>query len=75
MLLRPLYFGLYYDKTLLDKIDKESFELIFYDFYPLTQYSESLKNEIFMMPDSMKELMWSGFINENFFLILDCVII
>ena len=24
-LLRPLYFGLYYDKTLLDKINKESF--------------------------------------------------
>lgn len=67
-LLRPLYFGLYYDKTLLDKINKESFNLIFYDFYPLTQYSDNLKNEIFMMPDSMKELMWSGFINEKNFL-------
>lgn len=68
LLLRPLYFGLYYDKTLLNKINKESFDLVFYDFYPLTQYSSGLKNEIFMMPDSMKELMWSGFINEKNFL-------
>ena len=64
-LLEPLYFGLYYDKSILKKIDKQDFDLIFYDFYPLTQYYSNMKNEIFMMPDSMKQLAWSGFKNEK----------
>jgi len=68
LLMRPLYFGMYYDRNIFDNVNKLDFDLIFYDFYPLTQYSSGLKNEIFMMPDSMKELMWSGFINEKNFL-------
>jgi len=66
-LLQPLYFGFYYDSKLLKKINKDNFDLIFYDFYPLTQYSSNKKNELFMMPDSMKQLAWSGFRNENGF--------
>jgi hypothetical protein len=68
LLARPLYFGMYYDRNIFNNVNKLDFEMIFYDFYPLTQYSSGLKNEIFMMPDSMKELMWSGFINEKNFL-------
>ncbi len=68
LLMRPLYFGMYFDRNIFDNVNKLDFDLIFYDFYPLTQYSSGLKNEIFMMPDSMKELMWSGFINEKNFL-------
>ncbi len=64
-LLEPLYFGLYYDKSVFKKIRKEDYDLVFYDFYPLTQYSSGMKNEIFMMPDSMKQLAWSGFKNEK----------
>lgn len=65
LLLEPLYFGLYYDKNIFKNISKKNFDLIFYDFYPLTQYSSNEKNEIFMMPDSMKQLAWSGFKNEK----------
>jgi len=68
LLFRPLYFGMYFDRKIFDNIKKSDFDLIFYDFYPLTQYSSGLKNEIFMMPDSMKELMKSGFINEKNYL-------
>jgi len=60
----PLYFSLYYDKK-ISKINKNNFDLIFYDFYPMTQYSSGIKNEIFMMPDSMKQLAYSNFINEK----------
>lgn len=63
--LQPLYFGLYYDNKLLYSLKKEEYELIFYDFYPLTQYSTGLKQEVFMMPDSMKQLSLSGFKNEK----------
>lgn len=56
LFLQPLYFSLYYDKSVLERINKESFDLIFYDFYPMTQYSSGLKQEVFMMPDSMKLL-------------------
>ncbi|MDC3262031.1 glycosyltransferase family 4 protein [Candidatus Pseudothioglobus singularis] len=68
LLARPLYFGMYFDRKIFNNVNKLDFEMIFYDFYPLTQYSSGLKNEIFMMPDSMKELMWSGFKNEKNFL-------
>lgn len=64
-LLRPLYFSLYFDKDLLDKLNKEDCDIVFYDFYPLTQYSSNLNSEIFMMPDSMKDLAYSGFKNES----------
>lgn len=64
-LLRPLYFSLYFDSNLVVKIEKNCYDLIFYDFYPLTVYSSNLKNEIFMMPDSMKELAYSNFKNEK----------
>lgn len=67
-LLQPLYFSLYFDKDLLNKIDKSAYDLIFYDFYPLTQYSSNLKSELFMMPDSMKELAFSNFKNEKNFI-------
>jgi len=63
--LEPLYFGLYFDKELLSKINKQDFDLIFYDFYPLTQYTSNLSHEVFMMPDSMKELAMSEFKNET----------
>lgn len=68
LLLQPLYFGLYFDKNILKQIDKKDFDLIYYDFYPLTQYHSKLKNEIFMMPDSMKHLAWFGFKNEKSFI-------
>ena len=64
-LLRPLYFGLYYDNSVFEQVNKSDYDLIFYDFYPLTQYSSNAKNEVFMMPDSMKTLAWSAVINED----------
>jgi len=64
-LLRPLYFGFYYDKTIFEQVNKSDYDLIFYDFYPLTQYSSNVKNEVFMMPDSMKALALSVVKNEN----------
>jgi len=62
--LQPLYFSLYFDKIFLD-IRKDEFDLIFYDFYPMTQYNSGLTQEIFMMPDSMKQLAYSNFKNEK----------
>jgi len=66
--LEPLYFGLYYDDSLITNINKELYDLIIYDFYPLTQYGEGLKKELFLMPDSMKKLAYSNFSNEKQFL-------
>ena len=62
--LNPLYFSLYLDKN-FPFIEKNNYDFIFYDFYPMTQYSSGLKNEIFMMPDSMKQLAYSNFKNEK----------
>jgi len=62
---KPLYFGLYYDDSINKKIDKSEYDLIFYDFYPMTQYGSGFKNELFMMPDSMKQLAYSNFKNEK----------
>jgi len=63
--LQPLYFSLYFDKEVMKKIDINDYDVIFYDFYPMTQYSSGFKNEIFMMPDSMKQLAYSNFKNEK----------
>jgi len=63
--LRPLYFGLYYDSSLKNKLDKSLFDLIHYDFYPLTQYASMLEKEIYFMPDSMKDLALSGYKNSE----------
>ena len=46
LLMRPLYFGMYYDRNIFDNVNKLDFDMIFYDFYPLAQYSSGLKNEI-----------------------------
>lgn len=54
--LQPLYFSLYYDEEIDKKFNKKDYDLIFYDFYPMTQYASGLKSELFMMPDSMKHL-------------------
>jgi len=64
ILLHPLYFSIYFDKK-LNNLDKNKYDLIFYDFYPMTQYASGFKNEIFMMPDSMKQLAYSNFKNEK----------
>lgn len=62
---KPLYFPLYYDPALKAGIDKERYDLIFYDFYPMTQYADGLAKEIFLMPDSMKALALSSARNEK----------
>lgn len=54
---KPLYFPLYFDRRF--KVDYSLYDVIFYDFYPMTQYSQGKKNELFMMPDSMAALAWS----------------
>lgn len=68
LLLQPLYFSLYYDKTVLAKIRYEDFDIIFYDFFPLLQYANGLSNAIYMMPDSMQSLALSNCKNEKKFL-------
>ena len=61
--LKPLYFPLYFDENF--KVDYREFKLIFYDFYPMTQYFQGSKKELFMMPDSMKHLALSYVKNEK----------
>lgn len=63
---KPLYFPLYFDRRF--KVDYSLFDVIFYDFYPMTQYSKGQKNELFMMPDSMVALAWSQVKNTPSFL-------